>query len=146
MFVMGGEMAAMGASMLLAGAIGLVGLVLAIVVWAARARCRMNDRSPGTLVAVSGVTKLVPIDDAAVVDEIRASDADRAHAAAALGNHMAAGRLMAAEFDDRVRVAYDSHTVGDLRSLFTDLPRAEDVDATAPRAKGRGDIHSADNS
>ncbi len=57
----------------------------------------------------------------------RASDADRDRAAAALGEHLAAGRLTIEEFDERLDQAYAAKTLDELRSLMTDLP-AIDLD------------------
>jgi Domain of unknown function (DUF1707) len=53
---------------------------------------------------------------------LRAGDADRAAVAAALGEHMAAGRLTLAEYDERVARAYAAKTYGELAELTTDLP------------------------
>ena len=53
---------------------------------------------------------------------LRAADSDRAAVAEALGEHMAAGRLTMAEFDERLSQAYGAKTFGDLAALTTDLP------------------------
>jgi hypothetical protein len=53
---------------------------------------------------------------------IRASDADRDRTAAALREHLAAGRLTAEEFDERLDKAYAAKTLGELDALMTDLP------------------------
>ena len=53
---------------------------------------------------------------------LRASDSDRVAVAAVLGEHMAAGRLTLAEYDERVSRAYAAKTYGDLDELTTDLP------------------------
>jgi len=53
---------------------------------------------------------------------IRASHADRERVAGQLGDHLAAGRLDLAEYDDRVVAAYAAVTVDDLRTLLQDLP------------------------
>jgi hypothetical protein len=55
---------------------------------------------------------------------LRAADADRAAVAAVLGEHMAAGRLTLAEYDERVSKAYAAKTYGELDELTADLPRA----------------------
>ena len=55
---------------------------------------------------------------------LRAADTDREAVAAALGQHMAAGRLTLAEYDERVARAYAAKTYGELEQLTTDLPRA----------------------
>ena len=52
----------------------------------------------------------------------RASDADRDQAAAALREHLAAGRLTIEEFDQRLDQAYASKTLGELDGLMADLP------------------------
>jgi len=54
--------------------------------------------------------------------QLRIGDADRQHAAAALGEHLAAGRLELDEYDERVASAYAARTSGDLSRLFVDLP------------------------
>ena len=53
---------------------------------------------------------------------LRAADSDRAAVAEALGEHMAAGRLTVAEFDERLSKAYEAKTFGELAELTTDLP------------------------
>jgi hypothetical protein len=60
---------------------------------------------------------------------LRAADSDRAAVAAALGEHMAAGRLTLAEYDERVSRAYAAKTYGDLGQLTTDLPPLHDRSA-----------------
>jgi Domain of unknown function (DUF1707) len=52
----------------------------------------------------------------------RASDADRDRTVAALRDHMVAGRLTPAEFDERLDRAYAARTIGDLDELMADLP------------------------
>jgi Domain of unknown function (DUF1707) len=52
----------------------------------------------------------------------RASDADRDRIVAALRDHMIAGRLTPAEFDERLDRAYAAKTVGELDDLMADLP------------------------
>jgi hypothetical protein len=61
---------------------------------------------------------------------LRAADSDRAAVAAALGEHMAAGRLTLAEYDERVTRAYAAKTYGELAELTADLP--------APQVRGNG--------
>ncbi|MBO0853642.1 MAG: DUF1707 domain-containing protein [Nocardia sp.] len=63
---------------------------------------------------------------------VRVGTAERERAAAALGEHFAAGRLEVAEYDERVGLAYSAKTAGDLARLFTDLPRPQP--AAPPRA------------
>jgi hypothetical protein len=54
--------------------------------------------------------------------KIRASDADRDRAAAALREHLAAGRLTIEEFDERLDQALAAKTLGELDQLMADLP------------------------
>uniref|UniRef100_UPI001C243A1D DUF1707 SHOCT-like domain-containing protein n=1 Tax=Nocardia alni TaxID=2815723 RepID=UPI001C243A1D len=54
---------------------------------------------------------------------VRIGTAEREQAAAALGEHFAAGRLEVDEYDDRVGRAYTAKTNADLAALFSDLPR-----------------------
>ena len=53
---------------------------------------------------------------------IRASDADRERIVEILREHTAAGRIDAAEFEDRMAAAYNAKTMGALAELTTDLP------------------------
>jgi Domain of unknown function (DUF1707) len=53
---------------------------------------------------------------------LRAADTDREAVAAALGTHMAAGRLTLAEYDERLAHAYAARTYGELAELTADLP------------------------
>jgi hypothetical protein len=53
---------------------------------------------------------------------LRASDADRAAVAGQLGEHMSAGRLSVAEYDERLARAYAARTYGELAALTSDLP------------------------
>lgn len=53
---------------------------------------------------------------------LRAADADRAAVATALGEHMAAGRLTVAEYEERLAHAYAAKTYGELAELTVDLP------------------------
>jgi uncharacterized membrane protein len=53
---------------------------------------------------------------------IRASDADRDRATALLREHHAAGRLTAAEFDERMVAALNATTLGEIDELLADLP------------------------
>jgi hypothetical protein len=53
---------------------------------------------------------------------IRASDAERDHVVAQLREHFAAGRLTAAESQDRIGRALEARTMGDFDGLTTDLP------------------------
>jgi Domain of unknown function (DUF1707) len=56
---------------------------------------------------------------------IRASDADRDRTAAALREHLAAGRLTTEEFDERLDKTYAAKTLGELDDLMADLPRTD---------------------
>jgi hypothetical protein len=84
---------------------------------------------------------------------LRAADADRAAVAEALGEHMSAGRLTVAEFDERLGRAYAAKTYGELDELTADLPRlrraktaeverAEPASACAPWAGGWEQSHA----
>lgn len=53
---------------------------------------------------------------------MRASDADRDRTAALLREHMAAGRLNAEEFNERLEQTYAAKTVGELDEIMSDLP------------------------
>ena len=79
---------------------------------------------------------------------MRASDADRERTASLLREHHAAGRLDAAEFNDRLDRVFTARTMGDLDALLADLPgidlyrlpaasiRPVPPGATRPRAGG----------
>ena len=70
---------------------------------------------------------------------IRASDADRDRTAAALREHLAAGRLTTEEFDERLDKAYAAKTLGELDDLMADLPGTDLEqlpDASLQRAAG----------
>ena len=76
---------------------------------------------------------------------LRAADADRLAVATALGEHMSAGRLTLAEYDDRVASAYAARTLGELAELTADLPAvgaAPPVAATARRPEVRPGLRS----
>ena len=55
---------------------------------------------------------------------LRAADTDRAAVAAALGEHMSAGRLTLEEYDERLTQVYGAKTYGELDRLTADLPAA----------------------
>jgi hypothetical protein len=55
--------------------------------------------------------------------QIRIGDAERDSAAAALGEHYAAGRLTKDEYDERIDLVWSARYEGDLAPLFSDLPR-----------------------
>jgi hypothetical protein len=63
---------------------------------------------------------------------LRAADADRTAVAALLGEHMAAGRLTIAEYEDRLARAYASRTYGELGELTVDLPPLQPARSPAP--------------
>jgi hypothetical protein len=54
--------------------------------------------------------------------EMRASDADRDGVVSELGEHFQAGRLTAAELDERTGRALTARTYGELTGLLADLP------------------------
>ena len=64
--------------------------------------------------------------------ELRASDADRDAVVSDLGEHFQAGRLTAAELDERTGRALTARTWGELREVLSDLP------ATRPTPPIRG--------
>ena len=57
--------------------------------------------------------------------KVRASDADRERTVALLREHLAAGRLTAEEFHERLDAAYAAKTLGQLDELLADLPHAD---------------------
>ena len=65
---------------------------------------------------------------------LRAADADRLAVATALGEHMSAGRLTLAEYDERVAQAYAARTFGELAGLTADLPADPPAPGTHPVA------------
>jgi Domain of unknown function (DUF1707) len=73
---------------------------------------------------------------------IRIGDAERDRAISSLGDHFAAGRLTAEEFDQRTDEALKARFNEDLEPLFADLPRTVEpkVDSNSNR---RPDIHLA---
>ena len=66
---------------------------------------------------------------------MRASDADRDAVLADLSEHFQAGRLTAAELDERTGQALAARTWGELRELLADLPAT--LPATPPATSGR---------
>jgi len=71
--------------------------------------------------------------------KIRASDADRDRTAAALREHLAAGRLTTEEFDERLDKVYAAKTLGELKDLMADLPETgleQPADVTLHSAAG----------
>lgn len=59
---------------------------------------------------------------------LRVSDADREQVAGRLRKSHAEGRLDLSEFQQRLEQCYASKTLGELRALVKDLPRAEESD------------------
>jgi Domain of unknown function (DUF1707) len=74
---------------------------------------------------------------------LRAADSDRTAVAAVLGEHMAAGRLTLAEYDERVTRAYAAKTYGELAELTTDLPKLPDPATAAQPATSAGRLSPA---
>ena len=79
-----------------------------------------------------------PARDAARL-ELRASDADRDHTAAVLGNALATGRLTTTEHAERLDAAYTSTTLGELAVLTRDLP-ADDAAGTGLGTVDRAEV------
>ncbi len=65
---------------------------------------------------------------------LRIGDAEREAAVRELGEHYAAGRLDAAEYEERTTAAYAARTADDLTPLFADLPRQEPTVALPSQA------------
>src|SRR5436190_15839615 len=78
--------------------------------------------------------------DAVGADMVRASDAEREHAATALRDHAAAGRLTVEELGQRLQTAFAARTRKDLHELFRDLPGQPRLAARSREdgAKARG--------
>jgi hypothetical protein len=68
--------------------------------------------------------------------QLRVSDADRDAVVTELGEHFQAGRLDAAELDDRTGRALRARTGGDLDEVLADLPRRPRA-RSEPRAVAR---------
>jgi hypothetical protein len=66
----------------------------------------------------------------------RASDADRDQVLTQLSEHYQAGRLSAAEFDERSSRALQARTMGDLSGLTADLPPVSAEPASPFQAPG----------
>lgn len=69
--------------------------------------------------------------------QLRIGDAEREQAAAALGEHFAAGRLSAEEHGDRLDRVWAARTRADLAPVFGDLPGSGSTANRVARA-GRG--------
>jgi hypothetical protein len=55
-------------------------------------------------------------------DQLRIGDAEREHAASALGEHYATGRLSKDEYEERAEKVWASRFQSDLAPIFADLP------------------------
>jgi len=66
--------------------------------------------------------------------QLRVSDADRDAVVTELGEHFQAGRLDAAELDDRTGRALRARVRGDLDEILTDLPRTSPASGGPPAA------------
>lgn len=108
--------AIMGAWMMIWMVVGIV-LFVTVLALGVGAMQRMAGSVPASR------SEPQAVDDPAVADSMRASDADRNYAVAILQEGTTAGRLTTGEFDDRMRSVYAGRTIGDLRELLTDLPR-----------------------
>jgi Domain of unknown function (DUF1707) len=64
--------------------------------------------------------------------EMRASDADRDRAAAALREHCAQGRIDVDELNDRLEGVYSARTLGDLDKVTEDLPEEDLYELPVP--------------
>jgi hypothetical protein len=86
--------------------------------------------APGSLAGVAAAAPgyRVGVDDA---DSVRIGTAEREAAVAALAEHLAAGRLDAGEYENRMTRAAAARSRADLRPLFADLPGSPVV--TGPR-------------
>ncbi|WP_244930608.1 DUF1707 domain-containing protein [Nocardioides sp. W7] len=69
--------------------------------------------------------------------QLRIGDAEREQAAAALGEHFAAGRLSTEEHGDRLDQVWSARTRADLVPLFHDLPGPGSTPGRAPERAGR---------
>lgn len=75
---------------------------------------------------------------------VRASDADRHQVVEALRKHAAEGRLTIDEFDERVGVAYEARTLGELQRCLHDLPViTPPSSSSAALVRSRRDPHLA---
>lgn len=73
---------------------------------------------------------------------VRIGDAERDRAIASLGDHFAAGRLTAEEFDQRMDQALKARFNEDLEPLFADLPRTVEPDVQSNSTR-QPDLHLA---
>jgi hypothetical protein len=77
------------------------------------------------------------VDETPVTPALRASDAEREAAAAALRAHLAAGRLTVDEFSERIDRAFRASGVDELRALVADLPAPPVAPSAAPPPRRR---------
>jgi Domain of unknown function (DUF1707)/TM2 domain len=63
---------------------------------------------------------------------VRIGNTEREAAVRELGEHYAAGRLDAAEYEERTTAAYAARTADDIAPLFADLPREQPTVALPP--------------
>jgi hypothetical protein len=70
--------------------------------------------------------------------QLRAADTDRDAVAHRLADHMSAGRLSLAEYEDRVGRAYAAKTYGELAELTHDLPSGRPAARPAPQPAAAG--------
>jgi class 3 adenylate cyclase len=63
----------------------------------------------------------------------RAADADRDRTVTQLREHVVAGRLTLDEFSERVGLALQARTLGDLREVMVDLPEVHSASETLPQ-------------
>jgi hypothetical protein len=75
--------------------------------------------------------------------QMRAADTDRDAVAHRLGEHMTAGRLTVAEYEDRVARAYTAKTYGELADLTNDLPSSRPATRPAPQPAATGPCGAA---
>ncbi len=75
--------------------------------------------------------------------QIRIGDTERDAAAAALGEHYAAGRLTKDEYDERIDRVWAAKYEGDLAPLFGDLPRRSSLATPARGVATTGTGHSS---
>jgi hypothetical protein len=73
---------------------------------------------------------------------VRIGDVERDRAIASLGDHFAAGRLTAEEFELRMDHALKARFNEDLEPLFADLPQTVEPDVE-PNSNRRSDLHLA---
>jgi hypothetical protein len=70
--------------------------------------------------------------------DLRASDAEREHAVEILGDAAVDGRLSVGELDERIQLAYATHTVGELAALLADVS-PDALSGSVPASTRRGD-------